>query len=137
MATGDVIVVGVDGSDGSRRALRWAIDECQLRAATLLVVHAWQAPFSPSWGTLGQDTERYEEFAQRVLDDAVAEVPAEVPVDKLLVYGTASSVVLEASADATLVVVGSRGRGGFAGLLLGSVGQQVVQHAMCPVVIVH
>ena len=130
------IVVGIDGSDGSRRALEWAIDESRLRQSTLLVVHAWQAPFGPTWGTLGEDTERYEANAQRLLDDTVADAVTDIPIDKLLVNGSAASAIVEASRDATLVVIGSRGRGGFAGLLLGSVSQQVAQHAECPVVLV-
>ena len=91
------IVVGIDGSDGSRRALGWAIDESRLRQSTLLVVHAWQAPFGPTWGTLGEDTERYEANAQGVLDDMVADAATDVPIDKLLVNGSAASAIVEAS----------------------------------------
>ena len=130
------IVVGVDGSDGSRRALEWAVGESRLRNGSLLVVQAWQAPFEPTWGTLGQDIERFRADAERALDAVVADVASDVQVEKLLVNGSAAAEILNAARDATLVVVGSRGRGGFAGLLLGSVSQQVAQHAACPVVIV-
>ncbi len=134
------IVVGIDGSESSSRALEWALDEAALRQARLQVVHAWDAPFEPTWGTMGVDVAEYESAARRLVDDEVAaRVPdtTRVPVDNLIVRGSAAAMLVDLSKDADLVVVGSRGHGGFAGLHLGSVSQQVAQHARCPIVIVH
>jgi nucleotide-binding universal stress UspA family protein len=133
------IVVGIDGSEGARRALDWAIEEAELRHARLQVVHTWDAPFEPTWGTMGVDVAAYEESARELLDDEVEDrVVGAVRqnVEKQLVRGGAAIVLVGLSKDADLLVIGSRGRGGFAGLLLGSVSQQVAHHATCPVVIV-
>jgi nucleotide-binding universal stress UspA family protein len=136
------IVVGVDGSEPSRRALRWAIEEAAMRRATVHAVYAWNPPLVP--GSLGWvalptvDLDAARESAKELLDSAVEEVggDTEVEVGRAAVQGNAATVLLDAAADADLLVVGSRGHGGFAGLLLGSVGQQCAHHAACPVVIV-
>ena len=138
------VVVGVDGSDNSRRALAWALDEACMRNACLDVVHAWEPPMVVGFGTLagggatlGGST--YEEQARLLLDRMIAGASTEefsFPIDAIAVHGSAASTLLETAKGADLIVVGSRGRGGFAGLLLGSVSQQVVQHAPCPVVVV-
>ena len=133
------VVVGTDGSPGSQRALEWAVEEARRRQARLAVVHIWDAPFEPTWGTMGVDIAAYEEHASETLDDAVADCRAAEPgveIEPRLVRGPAATTLVELAKDADLLVVGSRGRGGFAGLLLGSVSQQVAQHATCPVVIV-
>jgi nucleotide-binding universal stress UspA family protein len=113
------IVVGVDASPGALRALAWAADEARLRLASLQVVHAHQAQALE--GLLDEMGETVEgiDVQRTVVEDRS---PAEAPV--------------ELSADADLLVVGSRGRGGFTSLLLGSVSHAAVLHAMCPVVVI-
>jgi len=135
------IVVGVDGSDNSQRALRWALDEGRLRQAAVEVVHTWHAPYVDAYpyGVPVFDPEIYEKTAKQVLDTAVdAEDTAglPVPVERIATLGGAASAIVEAAKGADLVVVGSRGLGGFKGLLLGSVSHQVTHHAPCPVVVV-
>ncbi len=136
------VVVGVDGSDGSREALHWALGEARLRHATLRVVHAWRMPYSPA--TAGYvplpEAPLYaaaKKGAQLVLTAEILAIEAgDVTVEPLLVEGSAAAVLREAGKDADLLVVGSRGHGGFVELMLGSTGQQVAHHATCPVVIV-
>lgn len=137
-----LIVVGVDGSDRSATAFRWALEEARLRHATLDAVHGWVYPYVGDIAGLAEGAIGEEELEQRaraVLDqsvEAAGALPAGVRVNRVLVHGEAASVLLEAADGAELLVVGSRGRGGFAGLLLGSVSQQCAHHARCPVVIV-
>jgi len=135
-ATGRVIV-GADGSESSRRAIRWAAHEARLRGAVLEVVHAWtllgqpaDRPFDPDFGEDDARAWLTEELA--ALGDAVDDVEVEATV----VCDLGARALIDAGARADLLVVGSRGRGGFRGLLLGSVSSQVVQHAPCPVAIV-
>jgi len=132
------IVVGVDGSEAGREALRWAIDQARCRNAVVEAVHAWHQPGLMSYGYLGQiDIEPFEEDARKVLDAAVEGLDvAGVSVERRLIPGGAANVLLEEAKGAALLVVGSRGRGGFSGLLLGSVSQQAAHHAPCPVVII-
>lgn len=134
------IVVGVDDSDQALRALRWARDEARLRGVTLEVVHAYPPPelmLMPAAVVLPSGTE-LEEAATRVIDDAVDEVGGfeGIPLVRTARSGGAAGVLCHAADDAALVVVGTRGRGGFKELLLGSVSHQVATHATCPVVIV-
>jgi nucleotide-binding universal stress UspA family protein len=140
------IVVGVDGSDHARRALLWAADEARLRGADLHVVHVWQQPllylFDESWvPEEGAQTvwAKYGEQAGERLAAFLSEqgdALQGIEVEPAVVEGVPAEALLEAARDAALLVVGSRGHGGFAGLPLGSVGQQVAAHAACPVVIV-
>jgi nucleotide-binding universal stress UspA family protein len=133
------IVVGVDGSPAAQHALAWALDEARARRAALEVVHAWSvppivSPYAPSGG-IGPIL---EEAAQRIVDDAVSRANVDglpVPVTCTVRCGGAAGVLLDAGRGADLIVVGSRGRGGFEGLLLGSVTHQVTHHAACPVVV--
>jgi nucleotide-binding universal stress UspA family protein len=140
-----LIVVGVDGSDGARSALAWAAAEARLRGARLRAVHAWHLPpaaygsggFVPPVGGTWEDD--LEGAAKAALDAALggaAEMLAGLDVERRVVEGSASAVLTDAAADADLLVVGSRGLGGFKELLLGSVGHQSAQHSPCPVVIV-
>ena len=128
-----VIVVGVDGSDGSHLALRWAAAEARLRQARLRVVHVWSyldqtAEFDPSYG---------ERDAAELLDRAIAAIDTDgLDIEPRTVCDLPARGLLDAAADADLLVVGARGVGGFRGLLLGSVSQQVAQHTPCPAVIV-
>lgn len=132
------IVVGVDGSAGSAAALAWAVEEAKLRDATVEAVRAWSWPIPYAGpGMAGLDPKMLEEGEQALLDEAVDAVDTSgAPVTKVLVEGPAAQRLLEQARGAELIVVGSRGRGGFAGLLLGSVSQQVVHHAEGPVVII-
>jgi nucleotide-binding universal stress UspA family protein len=138
------IVVGVDGSPGSRAALAWALDEARLRGAALDVVHAWHAPAPVVPGPYGaaphvdEDvTEPVRRNAEQVLEHQLQAVDTTgVEVEALLPSASAAEALVEIARDADLLVVGTRGRGGFKGLLLGSVSQQVTHHASCPVVIV-
>lgn len=141
------IVVGADGSPESQQALRWAIEEGRLRNTTVRAVHAWDYP--PMFGASDPffvgagadlpliDPRDLEKLAETRLADAVAEVSADPgSVEHEVVQGQPAECLLEAAKDAELLVVGSRGHGGFKDLLLGSVSQACVQHATCPVVIV-
>jgi nucleotide-binding universal stress UspA family protein len=146
------IVVGVDGSDGSRDALRWAAEQAALRGSTLEVVYTYEV--EPATTTIAYDETMSPEVWQRAREDVVArdrqasdraqallasmvEGLDDVAVETLALEGRHPALTLvERSKGAELLVVGSRGRGGFKRLLLGSVSQQCAQHAECPVVII-
>ncbi len=142
-----VVVVGVDDSDGAKAALRFALDEARMRDATLRVVHVWEFPgyvgllgFEGSYPGFAGDIARLREAAEMALRATLADFAAEmsnITVDARVSEGSPAIVLVDESRGADLLVVGSRGRGGFASLLLGSVSQQCAQHASCPVVIVH
>jgi nucleotide-binding universal stress UspA family protein len=136
------IVVGVDGSSGAREALRFAVEEARLRGATLRLVTAWHIPpMAYSGGfVVPFDSREFEKNAAAAGEKALAELQDEtagLEVQRLTREGQAAHVLLEEAKDADLLVVGSRGHGGFTGLLLGSVSQQCAHHASCPVVIVN
>jgi nucleotide-binding universal stress UspA family protein len=136
------IVVGVDGSPGSRVALHWAHDEARLRHVPLEAVIVWQFPVMTSLPAFGampppEDLSGDAENALlQVLADEGVTSTDEVPVTTIVAEGAAAPALLGAAADADLLVVGHRGHGGFTGLLLGSVSQHCVSHAACPVVVV-
>lgn len=132
------IVVGIDGSPGSQAALAWAVDEARLRGATLEPIRVWSWPIPyVGPGMAGLDPKLLEEGEQAILDEALdAADTSGVEVEPVLVEGPAAQRLLEQAKGADLLVVGSRGRGGFKGLLLGSVSQQVVHHARGPVVVI-
>ena len=145
MADIKLIIAGVDGSESSRAALHWAYDEATHHGAALTVVMSWQAPtalpMSPPYGAVPD--EGYESqprtTALNLLDSYVAELEPRTPavdVRTSMEEGSPAKVLIERSKGADLLVVGSRGRGGFAGMLLGSVSQHLVAHAHCPVVVV-
>jgi len=141
-ATAERIVVGVDGSDSSRAAARWARTEGALRGATVEAVHAWDVPliYGPVGVGLPYDTNALESAARELLDEvvdgAVADAEAsQVTVERTVTPGGPASSVLDAAKSADLVVVGRRGVGGFQRLLLGSVSEHVALHAPCPVVV--
>ena len=139
------IVVGVDGSGQSQRALEWAINEAAVRQAALTVlavvpvaVSAWTG--SPIRSQADEPArERAQQAAQQAADQAAGQLtgsgrPASVTVNA--VAGNEAEELIKASRDADLVVVGSRGAGGFARLMMGSTSNQVAHHAHCPVVVV-
>ena len=136
------IVVGIDGSDGSRHALQWAVEEAQIRRAHLIAVHAWHLPAATvgsPYAAAMSDPEAFAEAAADILHDTLAEIDTSgvaEGVDQRVVHAPPAQGLLEAAEGAHLLVVGSRGLGGFKGLLLGSVSQQVAHHATSPVVIV-
>ena len=134
------IVVGIDSSKDSHRALRWAVEEARLRDADLEVVHAYPTPdltALPMVVTLPSD-EELRVAAISILDEVLAEVGGsdDLRVTKTVQAGGAASVLTQAAEGADLLVVGARGLGGFRGLLMGSVSQQSVTHSPCPVVVV-
>ena len=135
------IVVGTDGSESARHALEWAYEEARLAAAELVVVHSWEYPYPDVSGSTSDTRDRMRRDAEKELDEAVA-VQAErgradgVIVRKHLVESAPAKALIDESEGADLVVVGSRGRGGFASLLLGSVSRAVVQHAHCPIAVI-
>jgi nucleotide-binding universal stress UspA family protein len=133
------IVVGVDGSEPSQQALRWAVRYAGLVAAEVDAVTSWTYP--TSYGVAGIPADWNPERDARVVlattVEAVLGEDASVKVNQLVREGNAAQVLLDETKDAQLLVVGSRGHGGFAGLLLGSVSANCAEHAQCPVLVVH
>jgi nucleotide-binding universal stress UspA family protein len=142
------VVVGVDGSDDAHRALRFAVDEAQLRPAPLRVICAWELPVG-KWGELPPPEENLDHFRRRA-EEALAEagriverLAPDVECEYVALEGEAGAVLLEHSTDADLLVVGRHGHGvakgvlgSVADVLLGSVSKHVVGNARCPVVVV-
>lgn len=137
------IVVGVDGSPSSKAALQWAMRQAALTGSKLEAVIAWHYP--PMYGGFGMapvstvDAVSLDEIAAKTLNDAIADAmdPASsVQLSTQVAEGNPAQVLLDAAEGADLLVVGSRGRGGFTGALLGSVSQHCASHAPCPVVII-
>jgi nucleotide-binding universal stress UspA family protein len=139
---GGPIVVGVDGSDGSKLALRWAVQEARWRGAKVVAVGAWEYPYIYAGPADMVPLTPWKEQGPEVLQMLNAEIAAvlaeesPVEVEARVEEGPAARVLLDAAEGAALLVVGSRGRGGFRGLLLGSVSMQCAHHASCPVVII-
>lgn len=139
------IVVGVDGSEASKAALRWALDEAYRHRLQVEVIHVYNtAPvyFSElsAYVDMGELATRAREDAEKLLGELVAEAQRErPPVDVTPVTVDAPSparVLLAHASEATMLVVGTRGHGGFTGLLLGSVSHQCMTHPPCPVTVV-
>jgi nucleotide-binding universal stress UspA family protein len=141
------VVVGVDGSSGSSEALHWAIAEAQLRSAPLRAVHAWtyfEPAVPPLLGypysaeSVDSIVEDRRQAAEQMLERETSEFASvhDIEIERVIGEGSAAQVLIDAVGDEDLLVVGSRGHGGFASLLLGSVSQQCALHAPCPVVIV-
>jgi nucleotide-binding universal stress UspA family protein len=133
------IVVGVDGSPLAESALEFAIEEARLRNASLHVTYAYPAMGSGLTGSTGKDYyEQVENDARELLQGLVAAAPSTegVDVEWVAVPGNPSEVLIEASKEAVLLVVGSRGVGGFMGLVMGSVSTQCVHYSHCPVLVV-
>lgn len=140
------IVVGVDGSAGSGAALDWAVSEAQLRGVPVHAVMTWQEPQFYGAAGIGAPRMNPSEDMARELSTATTRAVAQLAEDASrghdvvitseAVEGHPAEALLLTAEDAAILVVGSRGHGGFAGVLLGSVSQHVVAHARCPVVVV-
>jgi nucleotide-binding universal stress UspA family protein len=134
---GPRIVVGVDGFEPSRAALRWAIHQAKLTGAVVDAVTAWHVPAGTGW-VPPADMPDYQDDARIVLTEAITEMCSldpEVEVRPYVVEGRAGPVLVDAAEGAELLVVGCRGHSGLTEALLGSVGQFCVHHAPCPVLI--
>ncbi len=135
---GLLVVVGVDGSPGSRAALKFAAEEARLRGGRLRIIAAWQYPrtYGGSWTVPPELTP--ESDARDAVDEAIMALGENTAVNITyrVVEGHPAAMLLDAATEADLLVVGSRGLGGFQGLLLGSISTQCVHHARCPVVVV-
>ena len=137
------IVVGVDGSPASKAALAWAVEQAGLTGASVEAVIAWHYPIMvagmPYAPIAMVESADFGEFATKVLSHAIAEMvdpDGPVKVSSVVREGNSARVLLDAADGAELLVVGSRGHGGFTEALLGSVSQACVHHARCPVVII-
>jgi nucleotide-binding universal stress UspA family protein len=139
------ILVGIDGSEGSKRALEWAAEEAQLRSVRLRVVHAYRTEwvYYPEYAAVRTivSTTDLENEAKLLMDNAISELGERTKgvdvVTEVVNDANAAHALLERiEPETTMVVIGSRGLGGFGGLLLGSVSQKVAHHAEVPVVIV-
>ena len=132
------IVVGVDGSEHATGALDWAAREAQYRQDDLHIVSAWLYPNTMGYA-IAVDMDQFAKTAQDIADLATARVHAmapEVVVTTDVLEAQPALALVEASTGADLLVVGTRGMGGFRGLVVGSVSQHCVHHAHCPVVVV-
>ncbi len=142
--TGHRIVVGIDNSAGAAEALRWALAHARLTGATVEAVTAWQVPpmyaYAYGWTPTGIDDAGIVRYAEKTLTETVEQAQdgddQPVTVTNRIMEGPAAQVLLDAGKGADLMVLGSRGHGAFAGMLLGSVSQHCVQHATCPTVVI-
>ncbi|MET8247661.1 universal stress protein [Streptomyces sp. NPDC005202] len=133
------VAVGVDGSPSSYAALRWAARYAQLVDGFVEAIHAWDTPSAVGWSGPAIDPDfDLEQARERFTEELRTVFPDERPagLQEHLVEGDPSEVLIRASEGADLLVVGRRGRGGFARAMLGSVSQRCAQHAACPVVVV-
>ena len=132
------IVVGIDGSPHSQVALSWAVQEARLRGLGLRIIHVFPALVT-YWGTTSSEYHPKEEAAARkMFEEALAAAPPmdDLNVERTLVPGNPSQILIEASRGARLLVIGSRGVGAFRGMLAGSVSIHCTTQAHCPVLIV-
>ncbi len=133
------IVVGVDGSGASVRALRWALEQGRATGATVEAVNAWDLPSSMGYGPAMIGNQDFAGAARRslaaIVDGLAAEYP-DVTVEQRVLRGHPAAVLTSEAEGADMLVVGSHGYGGFAGAVLGSVSQHCVQHGNCPVMVV-
>jgi nucleotide-binding universal stress UspA family protein len=131
-----LIVVGVDGSPQSQKAVAWAVEQAKKTGGTVELMIAWARPVSYGLPLVvaGLDPEA---LARETVEKTATDI--DLPADRVItniVHGAAPTILVERSSQADLLVVGSRGHGGFAELLLGSVSAHAVHHAACPVVVV-
>lgn len=137
------IIVGVDGSECSKTALRWAIAQAALTGATVQAVAAWQDPvmsgYSYGWAPMQFEGDTFQAITEKTLTETVADIAgtdSQVQIRTRVRQGHPAQVLMDAAAGAQMLVVGSRGHGTFAGILLGSISQHCVQHAPCPVTVI-
>ena len=132
------IVAGIDGSAHSMAALSWAVDEARLRGLGLRIIHVFPTLVSFFGTTAHEYYPKVEAEARTMFDEALAAAPAmdDLDVEHTLVPGNPAEILIGASRGASLLVVGSRGRGAFRGMLMGSVSTHAVHQAHCPVVVV-
>jgi nucleotide-binding universal stress UspA family protein len=139
-SAGQVVVVGVDGSDESVAALKWAAAYAAATGATISALMAWHYPAAVGPAPVGvapeEITDEVRTSMTEALSKAVAEGAPGLEVQQKIRYGHPAQVLVDASADADLLVVGSRGHGAFTGMLVGSVSIHCVTNAHCPVVVV-
>ena len=134
------IVVGVDGSEPSLKALGWAAQQARLTGATLRVVTTWEVSTGTGWVPTFPVDYDPEALARQALDEAITDTlgaDPDIVLERVVKEGHAAPVLLAAARDADLLVVGSHGHGAFAGMLIGSVSEHLVRHAPCAVVVVH
>jgi nucleotide-binding universal stress UspA family protein len=142
VSTWKTIVVGVDGSPSSRTALEWAAAEADDHRADLVVVNVWEHTLLPPAGSVSVSEHYVPDPSQRTAEDLVEiikEVLGENPpvlVQPEVKQGNPAKILIEQSETADLLVVGTRGHGGFGGLVLGSVSQHVAAYAKCPVAVI-
>jgi len=133
------VVVGVDGSAASDAGLLWATEAALRSGAELVLVHGWVYPYLGSRSSVSEPRDEMRLDAMRVLESSAAkahELAPTVACHSIITEEGPAKAILDAATDADLVVVGSRGHGGFAAMLLGSVSRTVLQHAPCPVAVV-
>ena len=138
MTTPPRIVVGVDGSPASVDALRWAAEQTELTGGTLEAITSWEYPTQYGSQLMYAENVNWADLAQTTLATAITDAGSSTLTSctQTVTQGQPAHVLVDASAGAELLVVGSRGHGGFAGLLLGSVSEYVIAHAACPVVVI-
>jgi len=133
------IVVGIDGSEHSKVALKWAAREAGLSGASLTVVTSWDYPNSYGYPVPWPEDVDFAADAKSILDETITAAlgaTPEVELSREVIQGHAALILEDLSKTASLVVVGSRGHGEFAGMLLGSVSEFLATHAHCPLVII-
>ena len=134
-----VVVVGVDGSEASKDALRWGMNYARMVGATVRAVTVWRFPVAFLWSPTPDPEMDLEDAARQALKQIVEQVAGDqgqVKIETEVVEGPPALMLLEAAEDADLLVVGSRGHGAFTGMLLGSVSEHCVHQAPCPVVVI-
>jgi nucleotide-binding universal stress UspA family protein len=142
VTTWKTVLVGVDGSPHSRKALTWAAAEAADHGADLVVLNVWEHTVPPPSGSVSVSEHYVPEPSQRTAEDLLAEIKEElgedppVLVQPLVRHGNPAKVLIDESTQADLLVVGTRGHGGFRGLVLGSVSQHVAAYAKCSVTVV-
>jgi nucleotide-binding universal stress UspA family protein len=138
----NTVLVGVDGSPQSHKALAWAAAEAADHQADLVVVNVWEHTVPPPTGSVSVSERYVPDPSQRTAEGLLREIKEVLGEDPLVLVqprvkqGVPAKVLIEESRDADLLVVGTRGHGGFRGLVLGSVSQHVAAYAQCPVTVV-
>lgn len=133
------VVVGVDGSAASKAALDWAVRQATLTGAAVVAVIAWEFPATYGYPVPVSPDLDFEDIARQIVKEAIAGLGEQGPpagISYQVVEGNAARALLDASAEADLLVIGNRGHGGFVEALLGSTGQYCIHYARCPVVII-